>query len=261
MASLREVYEKITILSPPRPWPATPAATMAGAAALLRNKQEVQDERDRIETTETALVVNDVVVQQPAKEKRLARATANMMSIAASPAQRAAANQLLGPTGLTPIGVHAPRPSRPSGDDWRKLLKINRQSSEEDAWNPALGPASGVHRLAGTKRPLPLEQEEEEKKTESLFPPSVDPILASTAVNLDTCLDAHDVARAVKEVLDMEMPLDAVATRLEEGNSVADAMAVELSHVPPRIACGVPPHLGTPMYRAPGRLLPASLEQ
>jgi len=221
---------------------------MAAAAAPLRTQLQQEEEEGGDE--ESAKAEPNCSCRSATEKWSVLKHERNARAIEPSPAQRAASNQLRGLTGLTPIGVHVPRPRRQSGDDWRSLLRLDRKSREEEEGHPA--------NPVGSKLPL---AEKEESPSEPLFPPSVDPLLASTAVNLDSCLDAHDVARAVKDTLNMEMPLDAVAGRLIEGNAVEDTMAVELSHVPPHVAVGVSSKLAVPMYRAPGHLLPSALEE
>ena len=211
------------MLSPPRPWPVSPIAAMAGAAAVMRSQQmqgNESPEEDNVPTATTSESTSEedppasTTIKKPKGERR-SRATFNT---GLSPAHQAAFGQLLGPTGLTPIGIHTPR---------------------QGAKLPWKGKVSTV--------------------------PEVDPLLVATAINLDGALDSQDVARSVKENLGIEMSLDAVAERLEddaqmfESGAVADTMAYELTHVPPRIAYGVSPGLAVPMHRNPGRLLPSAL--
>lgn len=64
----------------------------------------------------------------------------------------------------------------------------------------------------------------------------------------------------------MTMSKDASESRLEddsalfESSGVVDSMTTELSHVPPKITCGVPAALGNAMHRCPGHRLPSELE-
>ena len=98
MATLKEVYEKLTVFSPPRPWPTTSAAAMAGAAALLRNQPEERESEGNNE--DNAKAEPSPPFTGPTEKARIRKDK----RIAPSPAERAASNQLRGLTGLTPIG-------------------------------------------------------------------------------------------------------------------------------------------------------------